>query len=59
MNVSRLGLVVDFDGTIAEIAPTPDEARYIGGVRRDLGPFVPEINCGFCGIREVDRRLIP
>ena len=27
MNVSRLGLVVDFDGTIAEIAPTPDEAR--------------------------------
>ena len=24
---SRLGLVVDFDGTISEIAPTPDESR--------------------------------
>ena len=23
----RLGLIVDFDGTVAEIAPTPDEAR--------------------------------
>ena len=27
LRARRLGLVVDFDGTISEIAPTPDEAR--------------------------------
>ena len=32
-----MGLVVDFDGTIAEIAPTPDEARVSPGCAEVLG----------------------
>ena len=32
----RLGLLVDFDGTIAEIAPTPDEAVISWGCARAL-----------------------
>ncbi len=34
--LSPLGLVTDVDGTIAEIAPTPDEARVAPGCRRAL-----------------------
>ena len=36
----RMGLVLDFDGTISEIASTPDEAtlfpRLRGGARKPL-----------------------
>lgn len=37
LRAPRLGIVVDYDGTISEIAPTPEQARVLPEAARALG----------------------
>ncbi len=43
LRARRLGLVVDFDGTISEIAPTPEQARVLPEAARALRGLVGKL----------------
>ena len=43
MRRPRLGLIADFDGTIAEIAPTPDESRISARCAESLSRLAPKV----------------